>query len=53
MAYRVFLSDGSHLDFDHRDRFDVHPSGALTVDGYLTRTTYAPHAWVKVVEQLD
>jgi len=52
MAYRIFLADGSHLDFRDDDRFDVHPSGALTVQGHLMRTTYAPHAWVKIVEQL-
>lgn len=51
MPYRVILADGTHEDYGDDDQLELHPSGALIVDAYFVRITYAPHAWVKVIEQ--
>jgi hypothetical protein len=52
MAFRVLLTDGTHLDYNDHDAFEVQPGGVLIVHGYAVRTTYAPHVWCKVLEQL-
>lgn len=53
MAYRVLLADGSYKDYYEDDQLELHPSGALLIESYGVRITYAPHAWVRVVEQTE
>ena len=53
MAFIVEYTSGETTEFDDRARYTIDGSGALHITSPDERTIYAPHAWVRVVEQHD